>query len=219
MVRQADRLRALAVRVARQQRVDVGLCLGQQCLSQIREQRYLLGGTLTEVQQRVGDHLVVAAAPGVEPPAGVADQLGQAPLDRGVDVLVALAEHERARLHLGGDPDEPVVDRRRVLGRDDPLGSQHPGVGPRRGDVLRPQAPVDGQRRVEAVEGLRGAGGEPAAPQADRLGHARRTVARASQTWSTCDSVISGKKGSAIVDALMASVTGNSPGPWPCSSW
>ncbi len=28
-----------------------------------------------------------------------------------------------------------------------------------------------------------------------------------------------GKKGSAIVDALIASVTGNSPGPWPWASW
>jgi hypothetical protein len=41
------------------------------------------------------------------------------------------------------------------------------------------------------------------------------TAARAEQTRSTWPSVISGKKGSAIVDALMASVTGSSPGRWP----
>ena len=46
-----------------------------------------------------------------------------------------------------------------------------------------------------------------------------RTASSAPQTRSTWASVISGKKGSAIVDALIASVTGNSPGPWPWASW
>ena len=114
---------------------------------------------------------------------------------------------------------------------DDPLGARACGRGPARRDVVRPQAPVDLQRGVEAVEGLGRAGREAAAPEAPALGHrpaAPRgpaaggdgaTAGSAAQTRSTWASVISGKNGSAIVEALIASVTGNSPGPWPCASW
>ncbi len=118
------------------------------------------------------------------------------------------------------DPGEARVDRRGVGRGDDAAGAEHAGVGARGGDVLGPQAPVDRQRRVEPVECLGRAGAEAAAPEAHLLAHRRSDgVASAPQTRSTWASVISGKKGSAIVDALIASVTGNSPGPWPWASW
>ena len=94
---------------------------------------------------------------------------------------------------------------------------------------MRPEPAVELQRRVEALEGAGRPGGEAPAPEARAVGHpptAARAPARraamaapsAAQTRSTWASVISGKKGSAIVEALMASVTGSSPGPWPCAS-
>ena len=46
---------------------------------------------------------------------GVADQLDQAPLDGGVDVLVAGAEGEVARAELIRDPRQAGVDRVGVL--------------------------------------------------------------------------------------------------------
>ena len=219
MVRQAHRLGPLAVRVPRQQGVEVGLGLREQRLSQRAQAGDLPEGVLAQVQQRVGDDLVVAAARRVQPPARVAGDLGEAPLDGGVDVLVGLAEGERAGSELLRDLGEARVDRRGVGRGDDAAGAEHAGVGARGGHVLGPQAPVDRQRRVEPVECLGRAGAEAAAPEAHLLAHRRSTASSAPQTRSTWASVISGKKGSAIVDALIASVTGNSPGPWPWASW
>ena len=71
----------------------------------------------------------------------------------------------------------------------------------------------------EPIERLRGTAGEPPAPQPCAVAHRPTaagsrvsTVASAAHTWSTWSSVISGKNGSAIVDALIASVTGSVPG-------
>ena len=228
VVRQPNRLGPLAVRVTGQDRVDVGLGLGEQRLAERAQPLRLPHRRGPQVQQRVGDDLVVAAPGRVEPPPGVADELGQAALDGGVDVLVARGERERAVGELAGDPLQALVDGGGVGGGDDPPGAEHPGVRARGRDVLRPHAPVDRQRGVDAVEGLIRAGAEAAAPQAPAPGHARApaadrcpviATASAPHTRSTCASVISGKNGSAIVEELIASVTGNSPGRCPCSSW
>ena len=228
VVRQAHGLRPLAVGVAGQDRVEVGLGLGEQRLAERPQPLGLPHRRGPQVQERVGDDLVVAAARRVQAPAGVADQLGEAALDGRVDVLVAGREGERAVAELAGDPLQALVDGGGVLGRDDPRRAEHPGVRARGGHVLRPHAPVDRQRGVDAVEGLVRAGAEAAAPEAPAPGHAfapaadrcpAMATASASHTRSTCASVISGKNGSAIVEALIASVTGNSPGRCPCSSW
>ena len=100
-----------------------------------------------------------------------------------------------------------------------PLEHEHPGVRARSRDVLRPHARVHRKRRVQPVKRLRRSAGEPPAPQPGAVAHRTTaagsrvsTVASAAQTWSTWSSVISGKNGSAIVDALIASVTGSVPG-------
>ena len=210
--------------------MDLGLA--HQRLGHLAQHPPLGLAAVAQVEQRVGDDLVVAAAGGVKPAARVADQLDQAPLDGGVDVLVAGPEGEVARAELTRDPRQAGVDLVGVQRGDDPLGGQHPGVGARARDVERPQAPVHRQRGVEAVERLGRAGREAAAPEAalgahrpagapvsaDRRRRAPTASDSAAQTRSTWASVISGKKGRAIVDALIASVTGNSPGPWPCAS-
>jgi len=54
-------------------------------------------------EAEIGRHLVVAAAPGMQPPAGVADALGQPGLDVHVDVLERIGEHEPPGGDVGGD--------------------------------------------------------------------------------------------------------------------
>jgi hypothetical protein len=230
VVGQAHRLGALAVRVPGQERVDVDLRLAQQRLGEPAQQPALGRRPLAQVQQDVGDHLVVAAAGGVQAPAGVADELGQSPLDRCVDVLVGLAEGEVAAAQLVLDARETRGDGVGVVAGDDPLRRQHPGVGARGREVLGPQAAVELEGGVQAIEGLGRLRPEAPAPEARAVRHARAaagdpdlrrarmTRSSAAQTRSTWAAVISGKKGSAIVEALIASVTGSSPGRWPCAS-
>src|SRR5262249_46892677 len=176
----------------------------------------------------VRGRLVVAAAGRVEPAARVARDLDQAPLDRRVDVLVAGGEPELAALELALDDREAGLDGGHVLGGQDAGRSEHARVRTRAGDVLPPEAPVEGKARVQALEGLGRSLPAPPAPQplaAHRAacggprraaaGALRRSSAMAAasapQTRSTRSSVISGKKGSAMVDALIASVTGSVP--------
>jgi hypothetical protein len=66
----------------------------------------------------------------VEPSSGIAHQLGQPSLDRGVDVLVTGNEAERPILHLSGNRVETRQDRLGVGDGNDALRTQHAGVGP-----------------------------------------------------------------------------------------
>jgi len=98
-----------------------------------------------QVQAHVGDHLIVAAAPGMQPGAGVADQLGQPALDGHVHVLVGVAGHEGAGLDLAADGGEAILDGLE-LGRAQQAGAhQRPRVRHRALDVLGPEAPVERQ--------------------------------------------------------------------------
>ncbi len=145
-------LGALEVRVGGQQGLDVPCRPLEQHALQRAQRRVLPLDDAPQVQAHVGHDLVVAAAPGVQLRPGVARQLGEPALDRHVDVLVLVARHERAVLDLAADGGEPFFDgsplRRvehaglleRVRVRDAAL------------DVLAPEAPVEGQRRVEGHE-------------------------------------------------------------------
>ena len=110
VVAQVDGLRPLQVRVAGRRPVAVRLGLRHQRLHQALEQRDRARGVGADEQGQVGGHLVVARAGRVELAAERADQLGQPPLDRHVDVLVVLAELEGALLELPADPVEPLGD-------------------------------------------------------------------------------------------------------------
>ena len=118
VVRKQDRLRALQVRVARER--DLGRLLGPLqravvCSSWMR--RIELAALAAEVQAQVERDLVVAAAAGVQLGARVARDLGDAPLDRGVDVFVGRRERERAGRQLLLDAVERVHDRGPLVGR------------------------------------------------------------------------------------------------------
>ena len=110
MVSQVDGLGSLQVGVPGHR--PVGVALGQ--LVQPRHQRTASRapppGVVAHVEGDVGRHLVVSRASGVQLAAERSDDLGQASLDRHVDVLVVGLEWERAVLELLGDGRESTVD-------------------------------------------------------------------------------------------------------------
>ena len=119
---------------------------------------------LAEQAERRG-HLVVAAPARVEAGAGVAGQLGDPPLDRGVDVLVGLDVGELARGQFGLGGVERRLDRSHLRSAED-AGHAQPGhVGPAAADVEAGEALVEGQ--AERVLPQLGGGpfGESAVPQ------------------------------------------------------
>ena len=97
---EVDGLRALEVRVARHRPVDVRLGAREQHLDQRRERDVRASRRLAHEQRDVGRDLVVARARGVQRAADRADELGQAALDRHVDVLVVGREARSARREL-----------------------------------------------------------------------------------------------------------------------
>jgi hypothetical protein len=118
---------------------------------------------VADVHGHVRGDLVVARPGGVELAADRAGELGDAPLDRHVDVDVVGRERERALGELDLDLLERRVQRVAVLGGDDVLRGQHPGVRAGLRDVVGPQPPVVGQRAVERAERVVGGFGEAAA--------------------------------------------------------
>jgi hypothetical protein len=78
----------------------LGGALGQRA-HQVGELRVEAVDRVAHPQAEIGRHLVVAAARGVQPLAGLADALGQPRLDVHVDVFERLGERERAALDLG----------------------------------------------------------------------------------------------------------------------
>ena len=81
--------------------------------------------------------------PGVELGPDVAGQLGHPPLDGGVDVLVVGHEGEGAGVELGLHRVEGVEQDRHLLLGQQPAPAEAAHVGPRAGEVVVGQPPVD----------------------------------------------------------------------------
>ena len=111
---------------------------------------------LPDVHPKVQGHLVVAAAGGVEPLAGVADPGGEQRLHIHVDVLVVGGKFHLPRLDVRQDALEPVDDGGGVLLRDDAAVGQHLGVGHGAGDVFPVQPLVEADGGIELVHQLVG---------------------------------------------------------------
>ena len=152
VVREVDRLRALEVRVAGHRPVLVALGELDERALQLLQLLERLQRVRAREHRHVGRDLVVARARGVELAADRADDLRQPPLDRHVDVLVVLAERERAAVELLLDALEPAEQRVAVGLADDPRLGQHRRVRARLLDVVRPEPPVEADRRVELAE-------------------------------------------------------------------
>ena len=134
MMREQHRLRALEVRVAGE--VHVGGFLGppHEHLLQLVDAPHLRETFAAQVQPHVERDLIVAAAAGVQLRAGRARDLGDAALDRGVDVFVGRRERERSRRQLLFDARERGVDHLALLlvEQADPLEHVHVRARPDR---------------------------------------------------------------------------------------
>ena len=112
-------------------------------LAQIEQQTGDLVDPPTRVQPQGGRHLVVAAPRRVELGTGLAGELGDAPFDRRVDVLVTRGELEPS----GGELRPNLVERREQLGHvdvvEDARVSETPHVRDRTVEVVAPELPVE----------------------------------------------------------------------------
>ena len=101
---------------------------------------------VAQPQAHVGRDLVVARAAGVQPLAGVADELRQPRLDVEVHVLERRAAIRSAPGSISSrDLRQAALDRRQVGGADDALRGQHLGMREAAGDVGAPRGA--GRRR------------------------------------------------------------------------
>ena len=132
---QVHRLRPLQMGIGRGRPIAVRLGLRDQSLHQALEQRDRPRGVGPDQQRKVGCDLVVARARRVQLAAERADQLGQAPLDRHVDVLVLLVELEAALLQLSAHPIESLDDLPQLTLVEHAELGQRAGVGLRLLDV------------------------------------------------------------------------------------
>ncbi len=149
-VAKEQRLRLLQVRVARHDHVQVNLGLLNDGRLQ-PDQRLTQGNHLVQqVETQVGGHLVVAGATRVEFSRHRPYQLGQPPLDCGVDVLVAGLDLQGAgvefSMHLFQPGDELVA----LIGGEQPRPRQRAGVGDAAPHVGRVHPPVEADGVTEA---------------------------------------------------------------------
>ena len=121
-------------------------------------------------QPEIGRHLVVAAARGVQPLAGLADPLGQPRLDVHVDVFERLVEREAPGLDFGAIASRPLRIACSSSALMTPDLRQHRGMRERAPDVLPPQLAVEADGGVDLLHHHRRAGGEAAAPLRVRAG-------------------------------------------------
>ena len=149
-VAKEQRLRRLQVGVAGHDHVQVSLGLLDDGLLQF-DQRIAQGGHLVQqVEAQVGGHLVVTGAAGVQFPCHRAHQLGQPPLNRGVDVLVAGLDLKVASVELSAHLLQAGDELVALLVCDQPCPRQRAGVGDAPPDVGLVHPPVEANRLAEA---------------------------------------------------------------------
>ncbi len=165
VVGEQHRLRPLQVGVARQ----VGVAGVEGALQQHLLQPVDAPGDLEQFtfapQAQVGRHLVVAAACRVQLAAGGTRDLGDASLDGGVDVLVALDEHERVRRHLVRHGVERVEHGVTFGVGEQADAGEAPHVGLGAVDVVAPHRAIEGQADGVGHQRLGRSAGEAAVPE------------------------------------------------------
>ena len=125
VVREEDGLGPLQVRVPREVRVAGVLGPREEHLLELVDASDERGTLASEVEPDVERDLVVAATARVELGPRRPRDLGDAALDRGVDVLVAGLERERPAVELLPDAVERVGDGRGLLAGEQPDPGQH----------------------------------------------------------------------------------------------
>ena len=140
---EVDGLRPLQVGVGGRGPVAVRLRLCHQDLHQRLEQRDRAGGVSPHEQGQVRRHLIVPRARRVQLAAERPDQLGQAALDRHMDVLVVLMELEAPLVELATDAIEAFGDLPKLGLIEHAELRQGARMRLRLLDVERRQAPVE----------------------------------------------------------------------------
>ncbi len=130
------RLSTLEMGVARHDPGRVSARLGSDRFDHIGERRNELRRGHPAVEPQVQGHLVVARTPGVKRRAGRGD-LREAPLDRGVNVLVGLAELELSAVELALDPAQAALDCGQSTSREEACLGQPARMRDAPGDVER----------------------------------------------------------------------------------
>ena len=100
---------------------------------------------VAQVQAHGREHLVVARAPEVDAAAGLADALGEAPLERRVTVLVGELDVPGAARMLLGERAERRRQLREVGVREQPLRVEHLRVRERGAHVVGHEALIEGE--------------------------------------------------------------------------
>ena len=138
------RLGPLQMRVPRHEPIGVRLGLVRQRIDEVGEADRGFDRRIATEQPQVERHLVVARPARVQRRPGRRD-LGQAPLDRGVDVLVLQLEVELVAVQLTLDLPEPATYRGKLAGREDARRGQPACVREAPRDVVRIELVVDRQ--------------------------------------------------------------------------
>ena len=152
VVRQIHGLCALEVGVSGHRPVEVPLGEIDDHVEQVEQGPAVAVGVSADEHGHVGGHLVVARAGGVELAAHGADELGEAALDRHVDVLVVRVDLEAVVFDLRAHLPQAALELGEVLARDDVLTREHARVRERLLDVEGREPVVEPQRRVERSE-------------------------------------------------------------------
>ena len=130
------RLRPLQMRVPGHEPIGVRLGLVRQRIDEVGEADRGFDRRIAAEQPQVERHLVVARR---------ARDLRDAPLDRGVDVLVLQLEVELVAVQLTLDLPEPATYRGKLAGREDARRGQPACVREAHRDVVRIELVVDRQ--------------------------------------------------------------------------
>ncbi len=146
-------LSALQMGVPGHRPVHVLLRAIQQRRHQHADSRQSRGvGALARVHGEIRDDLVIARARGVQLPADRSGELGQASLDRHMDVLVVPLEWKTVLGELALDGVQALEQRVTVAFGNDSTRPEHARVRARLSDIVRPQPPVEADRRVHPLK-------------------------------------------------------------------
>ena len=164
VVAEGDGLRGLQVGEAGHD--GIGLALGDVHYRPLQpaERGHHLVGLLSQHETQIGNHLVVARAPGVELLPRFPDAADERGLDVHVDIFERRAPLEAARLDLGLDALQSLDDRRAFRLAQHPHLREHGGMRDGAGDVVAVEAPVEVLRCRETLHQRVGRLAEPSAP-------------------------------------------------------
>jgi hypothetical protein len=116
VVAERHRLRGLQMGEARYRVARMLRGAFHQCQHQVGKLRVQPVDRVAHPKPKIRRHLVVAAARGVQPAAGLTDAFGQPGLDVHVDVFECHVEREASALDLVRDRPQPAADRLLFVG-------------------------------------------------------------------------------------------------------